>query len=385
MSHRSESSPNDNRDELFQVIKSEDWNKLAEVLTKLSADSSTLSTIKWSSLISDENQNKKQRDSIRKIFISWASDDSQESKLNVRGIAKSASNDGKGAEEAVEKLRAILNDNKDQITQWVQSDDWESVGNLLEEQSKGSAVLSSFRWKVLLSDNNKDESERESMRKVLKTWANNGGKLDIKAGSGGSGSIKSLLSPLMGMFSFASGSSSSSGGGSGGGLGGGLGGLDLKSLGLGGQGFGSLLSGLGGGGGLGSGLSGLTGGLGGLGGMLGGGGGSGGGLGGGLGSLTSGLGGLGGMLGGGGGGASGGSHHHRGSHHSSSGGSSGGMLGGMLGWWRRRRRRRWPRRRPRQHAWWRRRKWWWIWNFSWLNHEHEPEPFQRRPKTENEP
>ena len=312
---------NEHRDELTKVIQSNDWNQLAQLLTKLSS-SSTLSSIKWSSLISDENKNTKQRDSIRRIFTSWASDDSESSTLNVSGIAKSASNNGKGGKEAVEKLRGILTENKDVIIKFVQSDDWESIGKLLEDESKGNSILSSFRWRILLSDENRDSGERESMRRVLKTWAKNGGKSNV----GGGGSLGSLISPLMGMFSFASGGSRGKGeGGAGGGLGGlpGLGGgLDLGSLGLGNVGLDSL--------GLGGGLEGLGGGLGGLTSGLGGmfGGGEGGGTSGGLGGLPGG-GLIGGMLGGGGGSSS----SHRETHSSSSGGASGGgsSSGGLLG------------------------------------------------------
>ena len=79
---------NEHRDQLAHVIKSNDWNQLAQLLTKLSSESFTLRTIKWSSLISDENKDTRQRDSIRRIFTNWASDDSRKSNLDVRGMIR---------------------------------------------------------------------------------------------------------------------------------------------------------------------------------------------------------------------------------------------------------------------------------------------------------
>ena len=152
-----------------------------------------------------------------------------------------ASKNGEGGEEAVEKLRIILTENKDQIIKFVQSDDWESLGELLEEQSKGTSILSNFRWRFVLSDENSDTHERNSLRLILKTFAKNGGRIDAEgeteAGGRGRGrgdfSIGSLLSPFMGMFSFALGGGGKEEGGFGfGGLPF-MGGFDLSRLGLG--------------------------------------------------------------------------------------------------------------------------------------------------------
>lgn len=137
---------NENRDQLTHVIKSNDWNQLAQLLTKLSSESFTLRTIKWSSLIGDENKDTRQRDSIRRIFISWASNSSRKSNLDVKAIIKLASKNGEGGKEAFEKLRLILTENKDQIIKFVRSGDWESLGELLEERFKGTSILSNFRW-----------------------------------------------------------------------------------------------------------------------------------------------------------------------------------------------------------------------------------------------